>query len=66
MFYLYSGIFLLIHVKLDLKEREAARDLFKSKKGKVLAKEIAQKSKFLSAEAGNKAPIGKTTNVLFC
>jgi hypothetical protein len=31
-----------------------------------LAKEIAQKSKFLSAEAGNKAPIGKNTNVLFC
>lgn len=50
---------LLIHIKLVLKEREAARDLFKSKKGKVLAKEIAQKSKFLSAEAGNKAPIGK-------
>jgi U2 small nuclear ribonucleoprotein A' len=66
MFYLTSGIFLLIHVKLDLKEREAARDLFKSKKGKVLVKEIAQKSKFLSAEAGNKAPIGKNTNVLFC
>ena len=39
-------------------EREAARDLFKSKKGKVLAKEIAQKSKFLSAEVGSKAPIG--------
>ncbi|EFX71324.1 hypothetical protein DAPPUDRAFT_60299 [Daphnia pulex] len=48
--------------KVKLKEREAARDLFKSKKGKVLAKEIAQKSKFLSAEAGNKAPIGKNTN----
>lgn len=44
--------------KVKLKEREAARDLFKSKKGKVLAKEIAQKCKFLSAEMGNKAPIG--------